>query len=353
MTLVMTCVCLLSLPATVFAQQSKFNVWSLSVNEQSNRATVEVQLSPVSTRQTQVGYATTPRSARNGSDYYGTSGVLTFPAGVSTRSFSVEILDDTAVESVEEIGLRIFNPTNGAGLDREAGTVTIVDNDGSNPDPVSYSWLEDGSGGPLIGSGPTNSMGYPRIMMTETQAMSQSHSRFNKYPMLAAAASNLWAVENVFKGQAPLFHRQFNPRQFMEFKFDDRKAECTQGLSATFEVSHSTTNLNNCQMWAGHFLYNNSTRLSAAMNAGANVIRVADGSRLRVGKWVAIYDGQRTDFRNAEHARITAINGNSVTISGRYNSDNLSPGCQWQTICRPPGAVVRIKSECRCRRHPA
>jgi|GEM_PF-5944927 len=318
--LLMACVCVVSLPATALAQQSMFNVWSLSVDEQANRATVSVQIIPVSNQQTRVSYATYPLNARNGADYFGTSGTLTFPAGASTRTFSVDILNDTAVESVEKFGLRLYNPTGGAGLALATGTVTIVDNDGSEPAPISHSWLEDGSGGPLVGSGPTNSMGYPRVMMTETQAMSPSHSRFNKYPMLAATASNLWAVENVFKGQPPLYHRQFNPRQFMEWKFDDRKVTCSQGLSAPFEVSHSTTNLNNCQVWAGHFVYNNSSRLSAAMNAGDRTIRVANGSLFTVGKWVAIYDGQRTDFRNAEHAQITDISGNTITIGERYNS---------------------------------
>ncbi len=305
--------------------QATFNIWSGSVNEQDGRARISVQVTPRATTTLRVSYATYPGSATNGSDYYGTSGVLTFRAGESVKTFDVPILDDTAIESIEKINLRIFKPSTGV-IDKGAATMTIVDNDrGTLPEPISFAWLEDGSGGPLIGSGPTNSLGYPRIMMTETQAMGPDHSRFNKYPIIATAASNLWGVENVFKGQPVFYHRQFNPRQFMEWKFDGRDSYCSQGLSAPFEKSVSATNLNACEMWAGHFLYTNTSRLTAAMASGARVINVRDGSKFTVGKWVVIYDGaNRTDFRNAEHAQVTGVNGNSITLGARYNSSPRS-----------------------------
>ncbi len=77
-----------------------------------------------------VQYATSNGSATAGSDYTPRSGTLSFGAGQTSRTFTVLILDDTAVESTETVNLTLRNPTGGATL-RTPSTAAlhILDND--------------------------------------------------------------------------------------------------------------------------------------------------------------------------------------------------------------------------------
>jgi leucyl aminopeptidase len=78
-----------------------------------------------------VSYAVTGGTATGaGVDYTLTSGLLSFGAGVSSRSFDVTIADDLLVEASETIQIQLSSPTGGASLG--AGTqhvLTILDDD--------------------------------------------------------------------------------------------------------------------------------------------------------------------------------------------------------------------------------
>jgi hypothetical protein len=65
---------------------------------------------------------------------------LNFAAGDTTKTFSVTVLDDTAVESNETVNLALTNPTNGATLGADAATLTITDNDSTTPPAASFSF---------------------------------------------------------------------------------------------------------------------------------------------------------------------------------------------------------------------
>jgi uncharacterized repeat protein (TIGR01451 family) len=88
-----------------------------------------VSLSTASSQTVTVEYATADNSATAGSDYVSTNGVLTFPAGTTTRSVVVLILGDTIDETDELFTVRLSNPANATIADA-AGVGKIYDDDG-------------------------------------------------------------------------------------------------------------------------------------------------------------------------------------------------------------------------------
>src|SRR5262249_47263729 len=62
-------------------------------------------------------------------DYFGTSGTLSFPDGVTSNSFTVFVFDDTEVEGNETVNLSLSNPSPGTTLGSQpTATLTIIDN---------------------------------------------------------------------------------------------------------------------------------------------------------------------------------------------------------------------------------
>ncbi|KAB8143786.1 hypothetical protein F8S13_07720 [Chloroflexia bacterium SDU3-3] len=73
---------------------------------------VTVRLKATSFQAVTVNYATSDGTATAGSDYTPTSGTLTIPAGSSSQSFTIPILDDTLTEPEETIIVTLSSPTN-------------------------------------------------------------------------------------------------------------------------------------------------------------------------------------------------------------------------------------------------
>jgi hypothetical protein len=77
-----------------------------------------------------VNYAATGGTATSGADYNPISGTLSFGAGVTSKTFVVEVLPDDAFEGYETIALALDAPTGGASIGPQASaTVTIVDSE--------------------------------------------------------------------------------------------------------------------------------------------------------------------------------------------------------------------------------
>jgi uncharacterized repeat protein (TIGR01451 family) len=75
-----------------------------------------------------------------------TSGTLTFNAGETLKTFTVPILEDTAVEGDETFGVVLSNPSAGAQLLTGAASVVILDNDaGLGFQPAEYTVDEGGT----------------------------------------------------------------------------------------------------------------------------------------------------------------------------------------------------------------
>ena len=105
--------------------------------EEGETAQFTVTLIGTSNQTVTVDVQTSDGTAEAGADYTTKSETLTFSAGQTTATFSVDTIDDQDQESDENFTVTLTNPT-GATLDDDAGTGTITDNDGDDgePEPV-------------------------------------------------------------------------------------------------------------------------------------------------------------------------------------------------------------------------
>lgn len=120
---------------------SIFAFGSIDVNESTPFATVIVSRSGGSSGAVTVNYSTSPGTALAGSDYQTTSGTLSWADGDATeKSFTVPIVDDTAVDPDERFTVTLTTPTGGATLGSTSSMdVRIIDNDAPNPGAVQFS----------------------------------------------------------------------------------------------------------------------------------------------------------------------------------------------------------------------
>ena len=118
-------------PAGVFSFSSPV----YHTNENAVQATITVIRTNGFTGRVTVDYQTRPGTATAGADYLTTTNTLTFDSGITNRTFTVTIIDDTSVEFDETVLLILTNATGGAtlpgGLPTSTATaiLTIIDND--------------------------------------------------------------------------------------------------------------------------------------------------------------------------------------------------------------------------------
>ncbi len=122
---------------------STWKVVSLSVadasaQESSGSIGFTVSLSEASRDPVSVDYATSNGTALAGSDYTSASGTLTIPAGQTSKTVTVTLLDDVHDENTETFTLTLSNPS-------PAKTTTIADATATgsikNADPLQRDWL--------------------------------------------------------------------------------------------------------------------------------------------------------------------------------------------------------------------
>jgi hypothetical protein len=107
-----------------------FSTVSYSVGEGAGSATITINRSGSTTSAGSVDFATANGSATAGSDYTAVSQTVSFAAGVTSKTVSVAITDDSSVESDETVQLSLSSPSSGASLGSpHAATLTIIDND--------------------------------------------------------------------------------------------------------------------------------------------------------------------------------------------------------------------------------
>jgi PKD repeat protein len=90
--------------------------------------TYTVSLNTASGKPVTVDYTTIDGSATAGSDYTATNGKLTFAAGETTKTITVQVLGDSIDEFDENFGLNLNNATN-ATIGKGSSMTTIIDND--------------------------------------------------------------------------------------------------------------------------------------------------------------------------------------------------------------------------------
>ncbi|WP_190512043.1 Calx-beta domain-containing protein [Oscillatoria sp. FACHB-1407] len=107
-----------------------FSTANYSIGEGGTRATITVNRTGSSVGEARVNYATVAGgTATVGSDYTNTSGTLVFASGQTSRTFTIPVVNDTAVEGNETIRITLTNPINGQLGSQNAATLTITDND--------------------------------------------------------------------------------------------------------------------------------------------------------------------------------------------------------------------------------
>ncbi len=91
-----------------------------------------------------VNYLATNGTALAGINYVATNGTLTFTNGVTSLSFSVPIIDTTAVQPDLTVLLELFSPVNGFLVPPSAATLTIHDTSGSYVVPAGSAFYTNG-----------------------------------------------------------------------------------------------------------------------------------------------------------------------------------------------------------------
>jgi len=115
---------------TIVDDNSGQPVATLSSGEvtEGSKYALTVKLSAPSSSEVTVQLATSPGTAKPGSDYYGLYQLVSFAAGEVEKSVTIEVLDDTEVESDETFKHRLFG-AKGAIVVRAESSTTIKDND--------------------------------------------------------------------------------------------------------------------------------------------------------------------------------------------------------------------------------
>ncbi|RUM67363.1 MAG: hypothetical protein DSZ07_08715, partial [Sulfurovum sp.] len=113
----------------------RINIADTSVNENSGTVTFTITLSETPDDDLVVNYSTHDNSAKAGQDYIAKSGSVTFSSGFfnffgdTTKTVTIDIVDDNIYENREKFYIQISNNTTGYIITKSKGYGTIYDND--------------------------------------------------------------------------------------------------------------------------------------------------------------------------------------------------------------------------------
>ena len=112
---------------------SYLTVWNMDIGEPQpgvvggQETSFSVQLSQPSTTAITVSYATQDGTAKDGLDYVGAAGTLTFLPGETQKTVAISILGDNLVEGNETFSLALGTPSGNGVLRQGVGTATVHD----------------------------------------------------------------------------------------------------------------------------------------------------------------------------------------------------------------------------------
>ncbi len=110
----------------------------VTVGEGQGSITIEVQRVGGSSGPASVDFLTISGSAVDGQDFAGTAGRLLFEDGQTSQSVTINLINDSDTESLEQFEFRIQNPS-GAGLETTQSTrISIADDDLGLPDYATF-----------------------------------------------------------------------------------------------------------------------------------------------------------------------------------------------------------------------
>jgi hypothetical protein len=111
----------------------QFSAPTYAVDENDNTVSIAVIRVGGSLGTVAVEYASSDGTAIAGSDYSAVIGSLSFADGVTSQTFTIDILDDAENEGDETVNLALSNPTGGAGLVSPASAVLTIADDEAIP----------------------------------------------------------------------------------------------------------------------------------------------------------------------------------------------------------------------------
>jgi hypothetical protein len=137
----------------------QFSSATYTAAEGAGTATITITRTGGTLGTVSVPFSATTGTATAGSDFVATNGVLTFNNGINSRTFSVPLLDDSAVEGNETIQLSLSTPTGTTLGTPSSAVLTIADNDTpptlfirATPNGVALSWPTQANGFGLVSS---------------------------------------------------------------------------------------------------------------------------------------------------------------------------------------------------------
>jgi ribosomal protein L35AE/L33A len=117
--------------------QFQFSSATYSVSENGGSIVITVQRVSGSDGAVSVNYATSNGTATAGSDYASASGTLNFANGETSKTFTVNITDDSVFEGDETVNLTLTSPTGGATLGSPSTAVLTINED-ETPQPGQF-----------------------------------------------------------------------------------------------------------------------------------------------------------------------------------------------------------------------
>jgi glucose/arabinose dehydrogenase len=111
------------------ASDFSFSQSAYDIKEDGGQATITVRRSGNTTGTATVNYSTANGTAIAGSDYTATTGTISFANGEISRTFTVDITNDTLGERNETVNLQLSAPTGGVLGAQSTAVLNILDND--------------------------------------------------------------------------------------------------------------------------------------------------------------------------------------------------------------------------------
>lgn len=111
------------------APLATFSVGNVTVNEGAGTATFTVSLSKALAASSSVQVATVEGTAKAGADFTAVNKTLTFAAGQTSQKVTVNLLNDSLVETLENFALKLSNASAGLAIAADTATASIQDND--------------------------------------------------------------------------------------------------------------------------------------------------------------------------------------------------------------------------------
>jgi hypothetical protein len=114
------------------------SIWidDVVVGEQDGFADFVIRLDAPTSAPVTVNYSTVGSTATNFNDFIPVSGALTFAAGETVKTVSVQLVDDAVPEGTEVFSMNLSSPSANATIARKSATATIIDNDAPSGTPA-------------------------------------------------------------------------------------------------------------------------------------------------------------------------------------------------------------------------